>query len=248
MPDPLTICLATANPHKLRECAELFAAAGVAVAGTTRAGEVAADPEVGPPLEGPALSGPPPGRHGGRPSPSAAALRWRLVDASACGGMPKVDESAPDFAGNAALKARALRARAPAGWWLLADDSGLAVDALDGAPGVRSARFAGADGDSAANNRKLLADLAGLPPEQRGARFVCVLCLIDPAGSEHFFTGTCAGRILEAPQGTGGFGYDPLFQPDGDTRSFASMPPAEKNHQSHRARAVAACAQWLMNK
>jgi XTP/dITP diphosphohydrolase len=154
-----------------------------------------------------------------------------------------VDEDAPTFAGNAEKKARA--ALAASGLPSLADDSGLEVDALDGAPGVRSARYAGAGHDDAANNRKLLEVLAGVPDEKRTARFRCALVLVDSDGTRLATDGTCAGRIGRAPRGSGGFGYDPLFILDGDGRTMAELSPDEKNRVSHRARALAKMAEAL---
>ena len=156
------------------------------------------------------------------------------------GDSPEVEETEPDFRGNALLKARACAVRHP-GAWILADDSGLCVDALDGAPGVMSARYAGADGDTAANNALLLKNLAGV--ENRSAHFVCAIALIAPDGSERVFEGQCDGSIAESPSGAGGFGYDPLFIPDAfPGKSFAELQPAEKNAVSHRGRALAKLA------
>ena len=149
-----------------------------------------------------------------------------------------VDEDAPTFAGNAEKKARA--ALAASGLPSLADDSGLEVDALDGAPGVLSARYAGEPCDDAANNRKLLGALDGVPDARRTARFRCALCLVDADGTRLVSDGTCEGRIGHAPRGAGGFGYDPLFFVDGDAggRTMAELAPDEKNRVSHRARAL----------
>ena len=141
------------------------------------------------------------------------------------------------FVGNARIKARAIAPRHP-GAWVMADDSGLEVAALGGAPGVRSARYAGGDGDTPANNALLLRNLAGVA--DRRARFTCAIVLIAPDGTEHEVEGHCPGRIAEAPSGAGGFGYDPLFVPDGYDRSFAELSADEKNAISHRGRALAA--------
>ena len=149
-----------------------------------------------------------------------------------------VDEDAATFVGNAEKKARA--ALAQSGLASLADDSGLEVDALDGAPGVHSARYAGEPCDDAANNAKLLAALAGVPDERRTARFRCALVFVDGDGTRLVAEGACEGRIGRAPRGTGGFGYDPLFLVDGDAagRTMAELAPDEKNRISHRARAL----------
>lgn len=164
-----------------------------------------------------------------------------LVGADDVPGLPDVEEDAPTFEGNACKKAQTL-ARA-AGCWALADDSGLEVDALHGAPGVHSARYAGAPGDTPANNAKLLQALAG--QANRRARFRCVLALASPAGGVRTVEGRCEGRILDAPRGLNGFGYDPLFVPDGCEQTFAELPAAAKNRISHRARALRrAMAEW----
>jgi XTP/dITP diphosphohydrolase len=149
-----------------------------------------------------------------------------------------VDEDQATFAGNAEKKARA--ALAESGLPSLADDSGLEVDALDGAPGVRSARWAGEPCDDGANNRKLLAALDGVPDARRIARFRCALVLVDGDGTRLVAEGACEGRIAHAPRGTGGFGYDPLFCVAGDAagRTMAELTADEKNRISHRARAL----------
>ena len=149
---------------------------------------------------------------------------------------PGVEETAPDFAGNALIKVRAIAARHP-GSWSMADDSGLEVRALGGAPGVRSARYAGEPSNTPANNALLLKNLEGV--EDRAARFTCTIALVDPAGHEHVVAGHCPGRIAHAPSGTAGFGYDPLFIPDGYDMSFADLGEEAKNKISHRGRALA---------
>ena len=149
---------------------------------------------------------------------------------------PDVEETAPDFAGNALIKVRAIAARHP-GEWSMADDSGLEVRALDGAPGVRSARYAGEPANTPANNALLMKNLEGV--EDRSARFTCTMALVDPEGREHVVTGHCPGRIAHAPSGTAGFGYDPLFIPDGYNASFADLGEDAKNKISHRGRALA---------
>jgi len=146
-----------------------------------------------------------------------------------------VTEDAPDFAGNALIKVRAIAAR-HRGSWCMADDSGLEVAALDGAPGVRSARYAGEPSDTAANNALLLANLRGAT--DRRANFTCAIALVSPDGSEKVVEGRSFGRIAEAPSGAQGFGYDPLFVPDGFERSFAELSAGEKNSISHRGRAL----------
>jgi len=159
--------------------------------------------------------------------------------------MPAVVEDSGTFAGNARIKARALWTLLPAGSWVLADDSGLCVAELGGAPGVESAYFAGPQGDGAANLRKLVACMRGVPEERRQAYFVCVLVVIDGQGREHEFEGRCEGSLRETAGGSGGFGYDPLFVPAGRTRTFAELSEADKNALSHRGRAWARLADWL---
>ena len=149
---------------------------------------------------------------------------------------PDVEETAPDFAGNALIKVRAIAARHP-GEWSMADDSGLEVRALGGAPGVHSARYAGEPSNTPANNALLLKNLEGV--EDRTARFTCTIALVDPEGREHVVAGHCPGRIAHAPSGTAGFGYDPLFIPDGHEASFADLGEEAKNKISHRGRALA---------
>ncbi|GAB1488835.1 XTP/dITP diphosphatase [Opitutaceae bacterium] len=171
-------------------------------------------------------------------------LAFALRSARDVGGMPPVIEDAGTFEGNAAKKARALAARLPAGAWALADDSGLCVDALDGAPGVESAYYAGPEADPVANLRKLVAVMRGIPAARRGAHFRCVLVLIDPDGAEHVFSGRCDGALRDNPASGHGFGYDPLFVPAESTRTFAELPEAQKNRLSHRSRAWAQLADW----
>jgi len=178
----------------------------------------------------------------------ASDLPLQIFPASAAGGMPPVIEDAGTFEGNARKKVRALHARLPAGTWALADDSGLCVEALGGAPGVESAYYAGPQGDSAANLRKLVAAMRGVPEAARRAHFACVLLLAGPGGAEHVFEGRCDGRLLYDPRGGAGFGYDPLFVPDGYTETFAELGEAVKNALSHRGRAWAQLASWLQGQ
>lgn len=170
----------------------------------------------------------------------AGPARWEIVSAAAAGGMPPVVEDTGTFVGNARKKALALRERLPAGEWAMADDSGLCVDALGGGPGVESAYFAGPQGDPAANLAKLVSVLRDVPVAARRAEFVCVLFLAGPGGEERHFTGRCAGRLLAEPRGGAGFGYDPLFAPDGYAESFAELGDAVKHRIGHRGRAWAA--------
>ena len=171
-------------------------------------------------------------------------LAVEIVSAKALGGMPPVAEDTGTFAGNARKKARALWAIAPKGGVVLADDSGVCVDHLGGGPGVESAYFAGPQGDAAANLRKLTEVMRGVPAGRRGASFYCLLFLIDEAGGEHVFEGRCHGSLLDEPRGGAGFGYDPLFVPEGYAESYAELGDEVKGRLSHRARAWAALSAW----
>ena len=183
------LVLATHNPGKLTEIAELVAPYGVRVLG---AGEA---------------------------------------------GIPEPEETGTSFAENAALKARAA-ARAT-GLPALADDSGLCVTALDGAPGIYSARLAGPAKDFDAAMQAVNARLDDAAADDRSAAFVCVLCLAWPDGREQVFEGRVAGTLVWPPRGERGFGYDPMFQPEGHDLTFGEMEPAAKHGMSHRARAFA---------
>jgi len=150
------------------------------------------------------------------------------------GGMPDVEETAGTFEGNARLKARALRERIGKDAWVLADDSGLEVDALGGAPGVHSARYAGVGASDEENCLKLLRELDEMGDPESSARFRCCLILISPDGKEELFEGVCEGRIASKPSGNSGFGYDPVFVPDGCRQTFAELGAREKDRVSHR--------------
>lgn len=156
---------------------------------------------------------------------------------------PEEPEDGATFAENALIKAHA--GAGETGMPCLADDSGLAVDALNGMPGVLSARWAGRHGDDAANNALLLAQLSDVPDARRGAAFVSACALVTPGGpgaatDETVKEGHWPGAVLRASQGEGGFGYDPLFLPDGADRAAAELTPAEKDSDSHRGRALRA--------
>ena len=155
-------------------------------------------------------------------------------------GVDSPEETGTTFEANALLKARWVRDHS--GLLSLADDSGLVVDALDGTPGVYSARYAGVDGPGAdaANNAKLLEELADVPDERRTARFVCVAALVTPQGDEWTVRGTREGRIGHEERGDRGFGYDPLFTSHGETRTNAELEPSEKDARSHRGKAFRA--------
>jgi len=153
-----------------------------------------------------------------------------------CGELP--EETGDTFVANALLKARHVFAATGGGDWVVADDSGIEAAALGGIPGVRSARYAGEDATDEQNLAKLLAALAG--QDDRRVRYVAELVAIAPGGAELHARGELTGTLAEAPRGSGGFGYDPAFVPDGETRTVAEMSPEEKDAMSHRARAAAA--------
>lgn len=169
----------------------------------------------------------------------------QLVGADEVGGMPDVVEDEVTFEGNALLKARALAAAS--GVVALADDSGLAVDVLGGAPGIFSARWAGGHGDDAANRRLLLAQIADVPDQHRGARFVCAVAIAHPSGEHAVVTGTMEGAITREERGDSGFGYDPIFVPRGFSATCAELTPDEKNSISHRGDALSKAQQALLD-
>ena len=154
--------------------------------------------------------------------------------------VPEPIEDGDTFAENALLKARAI-CRAT-GLIAVADDSGICVDLMGNAPGIFSARWSGTHGDDAANVDLLLAQMADFKEHDRGARFVCAAALVTPRGEEHVETGELRGRLLRARAGERGFGYDPILQPEGESRSLSQMSAAEKNAISHRGRAFRALA------
>ena len=156
---------------------------------------------------------------------------------------PDVAETGATFEENAVLKAR--ETAEATGLPCLADDSGLCVDALAGMPGVLSARWAGRHGDDEANLALVLAQTAEVPDGRRGAEFVCVAAVALPGGRSEVVRGTVRGTLLREPRGTGGFGYDPVFVPEGGTRTTAEMPAAEKDALSHRGRAVRGVVEML---
>ncbi len=158
--------------------------------------------------------------------------------------VPETVETGATFAENALLKARdAARAT---GLPAVADDSGLAVDALNGMPGVLSARWCGRHGDDDANTALLLGQLADVPDERRGAGFVCAAALVTPDGREHVLERQWRGRVIREKRGTNGFGYDPVFVPDGLAVTSAELDPAEKDARSHRGQAFAALVPLLV--
>jgi XTP/dITP diphosphohydrolase len=183
----------------------------------------------------------------------ASGLALEILSAKSVGGMPEVVEDTGTFVGNARKKALALKAKLPADAWVLSDDSGICVDALDGGPGVESAYYAGPQGDSAANLWKLVEVMKPEPEGKRAAYFICVLVLIGslPGGNgqaqpfEKIFEGRVEGQLCFEPRGGKGFGYDPLFVPNGYTVTTAEMSEEQKNALSHRGRAAQALFAWI---
>ena len=182
-------------------------------------------------------------------NPGKLAELRRMLDAADVSGVrvvgladvpafPEEPETGATFAENALAKAR--DAAGATGLPAVADDSGLAVDALNGMPGVLSARWAGRHGDDRANLDLVLGQLADVPDDRRGAAFVCAAALVVPGGPEVVVHGEWTGRLVREPRGTGGFGYDPVFVPDGERRTSAELAPAEKDALSHRGRAMRA--------
>ena len=173
---------------------------------------------------------------------SGAPLRLRLL--SEFGGVAEAEETGTTFAENAVLKARHYSAHA--GLLTLSDDSGLVVDALGGAPGVYSARYAGKSATYAERMAKLLGELEATGDLERRARFVCVIAVAEPSTGELLtFEGRCEGRIAREPRGAGGFGYDPVFIPDGHAQTFGELNEEIKQAISHRALAVEAASRRL---
>ena len=169
--------------------------------------------------------------------------RYEVLDVNDFPDLPAVEETGTTFLANARLKALAI-SREVTGL-VLSDDSGLEVDALGGAPGVWSSSYGGEEGNHPKNNARLMAEMAG--KTDRAARFRCTMVLARAGQVLADFSGTVEGRILEAPYGAGGFGYDPLFAPEGHDRSFAELGPEVKNALSHRGRALARVMEWLGN-
>ena len=184
-------------------------------------------------------------RNPGKLRELARILQARLTGLDDFPDAPDVPETGATFEANALLKARAIaeHTRLPA----VADDSGLCVDALNGMPGVFSARWAGAHGDDKANLDLVLAQVADVPDIRLGAQFVCAAALVVPGkgAREVVVTGSLDGRLVRVPRGTGGFGYDPIFLPDGFTRTTAEMTAEEKDAISHRGRAFRALVPYI---
>jgi len=163
-------------------------------------------------------------------------LDIRVLTLEDIDSLPEVEEDGQSFEENAVKKSVVIASSS--GLVCLADDSGLVVDALDGQPGIYSARFAGDDADDQKNNKKLLKLMCDIPEERRTARFICAIAISDSKGNIEIVKGSCEGRIAFEPFGKDGFGYDPLFIPRGFSKTFAELNPEEKNRISHRGRAL----------
>jgi XTP/dITP diphosphohydrolase len=174
---------------------------------------------------------------------SEEGLAYEVVSLGDFPGVTLPPETGATFADNALAKAK--HVAATTGRPAVADDSGLEIDALGGEPGVRSARYAGDDATDEQRYRKVLGFLGDIPDERRRARFRCAAAYAAPDGQTLVAEGTCEGRIAQQPAGTGGFGYDPIFLPEGETRTMAQLTPAEKDGISHRGRAFRALARLL---
>jgi XTP/dITP diphosphohydrolase len=177
----------------------------------------------------------------------SAGLSVTVLGPDKIGGMPEVEETGSTFEANSLLKAHGLRDVGPVDGWYLADDSGIEIDALDGRPGVISARYAGEPCDDERNNDKVLQEMQDVPDGQRASRFRCVLALVGQ-GIEETFSGACEGVLLHERRGGGGFGYDPLFLPNESEHTFAEIGLDEKAKISHRARALTKLVDWLKSR
>jgi len=174
-----------------------------------------------------------------------APLGFTIISVTQFPDVPEVDEDGSTFAENAAKKAREVALQL--NQWAIGEDSGLTVDALNGAPGIYSARFSGEGATDERNNQKLIHELLDVPDEKRGAGYVCSVALADPAGQIRIACeGTCRGRILHQPSGAGGFGYDPYFLVPEYHRSFGQLSAVVKHRISHRAKAFAKFAPLLV--
>ena len=174
-----------------------------------------------------------------------AGLHVKVYSAQDLGGMPHVVEDGDTFEANAKLKAEALRKVAPEAAWVMADDSGLCVDELNGAPGVGSARYSGEHATDDENNKKLLIEMNDIPMNQRRGKYTCCLVVMHPSVKNIVFQSICKGTILDNSEGEYGFGYDPLFMPLGESKTFAEMSLESKNKISHRGRALKLFVEWL---
>lgn len=167
--------------------------------------------------------------------------RFDVLDVTAFPECPEIEETGTTFLENARLKAEGISSMLDG--WVLSDDSGLEVDALGGAPGVWSSSFGGEEGNHARNNERLIAGMAGI--SDRHARFRCTMVLAKGGREQAHFSGTVEGRIIDSPRGATGFGYDPLFIPDGHSQTFAELGDSVKNSLSHRARALSQVIAFL---
>jgi len=175
-----------------------------------------------------------------------AGIGWQVMMLSDFGDAPEVDEDGATFEENARKKARS--AARHSNMWTLAEDAGLEVDALGGEPGVKSARYCGLGASDADRMRKVLDRITNVPEERRTARFLCVMCLEDPADNEVCFEGRCEGRIAHSARGSSGFGYDPIFIPEGYDQTFAELGLEVKGKISHRARAMEQVIAFLQSQ
>ena len=175
---------------------------------------------------------------------AAAGLDAQILGTDAFADLPDIAETGDTFAANALLKAVAVAEHT--GLPTIADDSGLCVDALNGMPGVLSARWAGGHGDDRANLELVLAQVADVPDERRGAHFACAAALAVPGGDQEVVEGRVVGVLLREPHGTGGFGYDPIFRPDGFEVTTAQMSAQDKDAISHRGRALRALLPYVV--
>ncbi|MBL64889.1 MAG: non-canonical purine NTP pyrophosphatase, RdgB/HAM1 family [Puniceicoccaceae bacterium] len=176
-----------------------------------------------------------------------AGLAVQVLGPDKIGGMPEVEETGTTFEANALLKAHGLQEMAGKDFWFLADDSGIEIDALNGRPGVISARYAGEPCDDEANNDKVLEEMREVSERERSCRFRCVLALVGK-DLEEIFAGSCEGVLLQKRRGSGGFGYDPLFLPNESASTFAEISLDEKAKISHRARALTRLIDWLKSQ
>lgn len=172
-------------------------------------------------------------------------LPVKVSSAAPIGGMPDVEETEDTFVGNATLKVMALADRLKEGEFALADDSGIEVDALDGGPGIYSARFAGEGASDGANLTKLLILISQVPKDDRGAQFACSLVLVDHKGNQVTFSDICGGTLVPESRGKNGFGYDPAFIPEGYEKTFGELDWSVKSRISHRAKALQQLISWL---
>lgn len=171
---------------------------------------------------------------------------WQILTLADIEDMPDVEEDGATFEENARKKALSAARRTK--MWTLAEDAGLEVDALGGEPGVLSARYCGEGASDADRMRKVLDRIVAVPDERRTARFRCVMCLVDPAGNETCFEGRCEGRISHHARGSYGFGYDPIFMPEGQALTFGELGQSVKSRVSHRARAMRQVIAFLQSR